>query len=165
MGAKGFPVKSPIRIDNVENATVEYNYFKDFDYSNNLSAIYILSKVKGDINIRHNILAFGQDNEHSGGFVIEDDYDSYEDRNDICPTININISNNILYKVHHMLTKNNCSSNAILTNNHAYKLLKDNPSDKPNEPIEENLSIENYKRLYQQLTQPILNFNNSPHRE
>ena len=162
MDTEDFPVKSPIRIDNVENATVEYNYFEDFDYSNNLSAIYILSRAKGNINIRNNILAFSQNNARSGGFEIEDRTDEGDGyRYDGCPSneTNINISNNVLYKVHHVLTENNCSNQANLMNNRAYKLFIDDPSvDEPNDPVEQYLSAGDYNTLYQQLTQPIIDY-------
>ncbi len=162
MDTEDFPVKSPIRIDNVENATVEYNYFEDFDYSTNLSAIYILARAKGNINIHNNILAFSQNNYRSGGFEIEDRTDAGEGfRYDGCPSneTNINISNNVLYKVHHVLTENGCSNRANLTNNQAYKLFINAPSiDEPNDPVEQDLSAGDYDTLYQQLTQPIIDY-------
>ncbi|HFC93383.1 MAG TPA: hypothetical protein ENJ51_11295 [Leucothrix mucor] len=153
MDTEDFPVKSPLRIDNVENATVEYNYFEDFDYSNNLSAIYILSRATGNININNNILAFSQNNAHSGGFEIENRYG--------CPPMgtNININDNVLYKVHHVLTENECSNQAILTNNQAYKLFINAPFvDELSDPVEQNPSVSEYENLYQLLSQPILDY-------
>lgn len=60
-------------MDNVEDANVTDNYFQDFDYSNNLSGIFVLKRVEGDINIANNILSFGQNNNNSGAFEIDDD--------------------------------------------------------------------------------------------
>ena len=153
MDAEGFPVKSPLRIDNVEGATVEYNYFEDFDYSNNLSGIFVLKRAKGTIDIKNNILAFGINNHNSGAFEVDDD--------DGCPSAetSINITDNIAYKVHHLLTENGCSNQAVLSNNQAYKLFVSDPSiNKPNDPVEQNLSFSDYESLYQQLTQPILDY-------
>lgn len=155
MDKEGYPVKSPLRIDNVNNALVEHNYFEDFDYSNNLSGIYILPRATGNININHNIMAYGQDNQKSGAFEIEQAYG--------CPSINtnINISNNLLYKIHHVLSINNCSNQAILTNNKAFKLLENGPSlDAPSDPVEVNMSAESslFDNVYQQLTQPIIQY-------
>ena len=157
-----FPVKSPIRVDNVENATVEYNYFEGFDYSNNLSAIFILKRVEGLINVNHNILSYGVNEGNVGAFEIDNDNG--------CPNIDttINISQNTIYKVHHSLTtyNNECAERANMSNNIVYKLLDDPDglsNDNPGfveDPIKLNLSFDtrpvDFDSLYEQLTQPFI---------
>lgn len=157
-----FPVKSPIRVDNVKNATVEYNYFEDFDYSNNLSAIFVLKRAEGVININNNILSYGVNEGNVGAFEIDND--------DGCPNPDtiINISQNIIYKVHHSLTtyNNECAERANMSNNIVYKLLDDSDGISNNnpgfaeDPVELDLSFDtrsvDFDSLYEQLTQPFI---------
>ncbi len=69
-GAKGFRVKSPIRVDNVINAIVRNNYFEGFDDTHNTGGVTILDEVRGKIEINNNILAFSADKDISSGVFI-----------------------------------------------------------------------------------------------
>ncbi len=69
-GTAGYRVKSPIRVDNVENAIVRNNYVEGFDETDNTSGINVFNEALGTIEIYDNIAAFGADNENSGGIYI-----------------------------------------------------------------------------------------------
>ena len=88
--AKGFRVKSPLRVDNCKNAIVRYNYFEGFDETNNTGGINVWNEALGTVEIYNNILAFGQENEHSCGISLE--YGGSSD-------VKILIHNNTIYKV------------------------------------------------------------------
>ena len=69
--AKGYRVKSPIRVENTENAVIRYNYFEGFDETNKTAGINVWDEALGKIEIYNNILAFGQDNTYSAGIDLE----------------------------------------------------------------------------------------------
>ncbi len=69
--AKGYRVKSPIRVENTENAVIRYNYFEGFDKTGKTAGINVWDEALGNIEIYNNILAFGQDNTHSAGINLE----------------------------------------------------------------------------------------------
>ncbi len=69
--AKGYRVKSPLRVDNCNNAIVRYNYFEGFDETNNTGGINVWNEALGRVEVYNNILAFGQKNERSCGVSLE----------------------------------------------------------------------------------------------
>jgi hypothetical protein len=86
----GYRVKSPIRIDNVEDASVHHNYIEGFDETDNTGGIHIFSEALGSIKIYNNIIAFAIKNKNSAGVAKE---------NNISIDTIIKIKNNILYNV------------------------------------------------------------------
>ena len=67
---EGYRVKSPIRVDNVENAIVRNNYVEGFDDTNNTAGINVFDEALGKIEIYDNIAAFGVANDNSSGIYI-----------------------------------------------------------------------------------------------
>ncbi len=69
--AKGFRVKSPLRVENCNNAIVRYNYFEGFDETAKTGGINIWNEALGKIEIYDNILAFGVKNRYSAGILLQ----------------------------------------------------------------------------------------------
>ncbi len=69
--AKGFRVKSPLRVENCNNAIVRYNYFEGFDETAKTGGINIWNEALGKIEIYDNILAFGVKNRYSAGVLLQ----------------------------------------------------------------------------------------------
>ena len=67
----GYRTKSPIRVDNVENAIVRNNYVEGFDDTDNTSGINVFNEALGTIQIYDNIAAFGVLNANSGGTIMD----------------------------------------------------------------------------------------------
>ena len=85
-----YRTKTPILVDNVENAIVRYNYIEGFDDGNKTCGINLYNEARGKIEIYNNIVAFGVDNLMSGG--IFQDW-GFENKNDV------EIHHNTFYKV------------------------------------------------------------------
>lgn len=115
-GTEGFRVKSPLRIDNCENATVRYNYFEGFDETNNTSAVTVFNEALGQIEIYDNIAAFGMDNPNSCGVGLLSGLDEgtmitvhhnnfYEIRKDLCGVLDGNDSfdRNLSYQCNYFI--------------------------------------------------------------
>jgi hypothetical protein len=150
-------VKSPIRIDNVENATVKGNYIESFDYTNNTSGINIFNEVLGTINVHDNIIAFAVNNPHSGGIVVQWG---------IPATTSIDISYNTIYDVKqdwfgileatqqfHNNISFQCDYNGIKPNN-----FYGDPTFINGHPIKQtemtNPTIHDFNNYYEQLINP-----------
>jgi len=115
-GAKGYRVKSPIRIDNVKNATVDHNYIEGFDKSNNSGGINIFSEVLGTIKIHDNIVSFAINNNNSVGV--------YKEILDDNSTI-VEIKNNTFYNVSKEFSGKFVSNTSCLKDNIAQVYSKD----------------------------------------
>jgi len=85
-----YRTKTPIVIDNVENAIVRYNYIEGFDDGNKTCGINIYNEALGNIEIYNNIIAFSVENLMSGG--IFQDWGFEKDNN-------VQIHNNTFYKL------------------------------------------------------------------
>jgi len=57
--AKGYRVKSPIRVGNCVNATIRFNYLEGFDETGNTGGVYVFDEARGEIVIDNNIFAYG----------------------------------------------------------------------------------------------------------
>ena len=87
--ARGYRVKSPIRIDNVRNVEVHDNYLEGFDKTNNAGGVNIFSDALGKIKIYNNIMSFAinninsvgiyKSNTVSGSTVIEIEHNTFYD--------------------------------------------------------------------------------------
>jgi len=68
---EGFRVKSPIRVDNCENAVIRFNYVEGFDEVNDTSGINVFSEALGTIEIHDNFAAFGIANDNSSAIYLD----------------------------------------------------------------------------------------------
>ncbi len=169
--AKGFRVKSPLRVDNCKNAIIRNNYFEGFDETNNTGGINVWNEALGKIEIYNNILAFGKKNEHSAGISLELGGSS---------EVNVLIHNNTIYNVVRDLELaryrgDDTEQNFSFEKNIAYKCkhskvsLKNNFIENPEfingTPLQLSISVKPEKKkfssYYQKLTKPFYLKHNS----
>ncbi len=165
-GAKGFRVKSPIRVDNVINAIVRNNYFEGFDETHKTGGISVFDEAKGKIEIYNNILAFGADKDSSFGIYIMDKLD---------PKTKLLIHNNILYNlakdIHGELkNRDRYKKNIVYKMAHLSKKYKNNFYGNPkfieNNPKQLPITVSpvkpDFDQYYFKLTKAFILSKNSP---
>ncbi len=159
--AKGYRVKSPLRIDNCKNAIVRCNYFEGFDETNNTGGINVWNESLGKIDIYNNILAFSQNNIHSCGVSLELESNVevlihnntfYKVVQDLCldryrgdDSETFKFEKNISYKCKYnsKVDKNNFKGNPVFINGNP---IKQPIADTPKKPI--------FNEYYKKLTEP-----------
>ena len=161
----GYRVKSPIRVDNVENAIVRNNYVEGFDETDNTSGINVLDEALGTIEIHDNITAFGVDNENSGGIAISYGLD---------PRTRVSVHHNTIYTVVQDLFDD--TDRAEFSRNISYRCAYHDP-DNPDtfhgdplfaggDPVQQPISTAptqyDFLAYYRRLTSPFLLRTGSP---
>ena len=158
-GTAGYRVKSPIRVDNVENAIVRNNYVEGFDETDNTSGINVFDEALGTIEIYDNIAAFGVDNENSGGIYIAYGLDA---------DTQVSVHHNTIYDVVQDMFDN--SERAIFTRNISYRCTYYDPEnsstfyddplfingDPVQQPVSSSPTQYDFDAYYRRLTDPFL---------
>ncbi len=166
-GTAGYRVKSPIRVDNVENAVVRYNYVEGFDETNNTAGINVFDEALGTIDIHDNIAAFGIDNENSAGIAVSYGLD---------PDTRVLVHHNTIYAVVQDLFDN--WGRTVFTRNISYRCAYHDPSnpdtfhgdpffiggDPVQQPVSSAPARYDFVTYYRQLTGPFLLSPGSPAR-
>ncbi len=158
-GTAGYRVKSPIRVDNVENAIVRNNYVEGFDETNNTSGINVFDEALGAIEIYDNIAAFGVDNENSGGVYIAYGLDA---------STQVSVHHNTIYDVVQDMFDN--AGGTIFTENISHQCAYYDPAnsstfhgdplfingDPVQQPVSSGPTQYDFDAYYRRLTDPFL---------